>query len=197
MNFKSLFFTVVAITFSFCSHAQERFLNQNNDECQTFVLEKDRKGRPTQVQTNLAKLTAYTPKKLTNYYKEKDYLTVSTAVGTADGDPYLDFEFRFYSKDVSKSYGVIRPGDISFFKTLKGDKIYIRPLTTTTSSIEQYTGNTIYRGQFVFVNKSDYGLLKKGMLDELNILWSSGFETYPIYNLDFYKAQISCLNDKN
>lgn len=195
MNKVALIAAICCSCFVVDAVSQERFISAD-DQCQVSVIQKDRKGRAVQRQTKMAPLTTYTPTKLVNYYKDRDYLTVNVATGKGDGEPYLDVEFRFYSKDVSRGYGVIRPSDVSFLTTLGGTKIYLNPAGPINSEIEQYTGNTIYRGSFRFANKGDYKSLKKYSIDSFNVLWSSGYESYPVYDIDFFIKQTACLDGK-
>ena len=43
------------------------------------------------------------------------------------------------------------------------------------------------------INSSVLATLAKGEVDTIRMYWSSGFEEYEVYNLDFFINQIRCL----
>jgi hypothetical protein len=44
------------------------------------------------------------------------------------------------------------------------------------------------------MNKENEDYLRKFYVDKIGILWTSGYETYPVYKVDFLKEKMNCLD---
>ena len=75
---------------------------------------------------------------------------------------------------------------------INGQRVYGRNINNDKGQIESYTGHTLYTGIYE-LKKDDINALKNQYLDHIGIIWSSGYEEYDIYNVDFLKNQIKCL----
>ena len=75
---------------------------------------------------------------------------------------------------------------------IDGTKIYGTNILQAPGEIEAYTGHTLYSIVYKF-DKDEIDMLGKKLVDNIGILWSSGFEEYDVYNVDFLKQQVNCL----
>jgi hypothetical protein len=148
------------------------------------------------ISTSFQRLLTYTPTKLANYHKDKPFLTIEVSSIKTSRKYYLDINLIFSSRDVKKSYGSINSDGFIRIEMVNGKTIFTKPISQSTVSIEQYTGKTIYNVKVMLENIEDAKVLEKKYVSEIGIMWSSGFESYPIYNVDFFKTQFSCLDEK-
>lgn len=162
-----------------------KIFNENDPQTGDIITRSD----TTQILT-------YTPKKLLNYYKDKIYLSILSCIVERDGDYYLEFELIFNSKDIRKGYGTIPTDGFVRINMIKGPGIFLEITKRAEAKIEKYTGRTIYLLKCKIKNKDDLRRLKKQYVDDLGIMWSTGFEAYPIYDVGFFKEKFKCFESK-
>lgn len=136
---------------------------------------------------------SYTLDKMKPYFKTEDYLTCDANISKVDKKYFLTLKIRIKSKDAKKTYGILRANENIKIQMIDGRSIYGKSINEDNGVIESYTGNTLYTGIFQ-LSKDDINDLKKNYLDNLGIIWSSGYEEYNIYNVDFLTNQLECLN---
>ncbi|MBK8633747.1 MAG: hypothetical protein IPN72_09365 [Saprospiraceae bacterium] len=145
---------------------------------------------PWEIKSNTDTITrsllTYTPDRLKNYYKGRFLLEVFAEL--MEGRQ-VKFEFIFNSKDIKKGYGIIKKGDFLRIDFIKGQSISLKAVKDVEPRLETYTGNTIYTSVYQVKNKDDYKKLTTSLLDTIGVMWSSGFESYPVYNIDFFKVK--------
>ena len=145
---------------------------------------------PWEIKSNTDTITrsllTYTPERLKNYYKGRFLLEVFAELMESR---QVKFEFIFNSKDIKKGYGIIKKGDFLRIDFIKGQSISLKAVKDVEPRLETYTGNTIYTSVYQVKNKDDYKKLTTSLLDTIGVMWSSGFESYPVYNIDFFKAK--------
>jgi archaellin len=135
---------------------------------------------------------SFTPENLMNYFSQEDYMVTDISVSKVKNDYFLAIEFRFNNKDISRAYGTLVKGDFTRFNFLQGRKIFLKHPDTVNFRIEEYTGNTIYTMKYPL--RRDYvKILKASPVVEMGVMWSTGFETYQIYNIDLLSNQIKCI----
>jgi len=126
------------------------------------------------------------------YFKTDDYITCEASVSKVGKHFFLKMDIRVKSKDAKKSYGILRENEKIRLELIDGSKVYCNNILQDNGIIEAYTGHTLYTGIFQ-IDKDDLKRLKTNYLDNVGIVWSSGYEKYNIYNVDFLKNQLACL----
>ncbi|NND24375.1 MAG: hypothetical protein HKN86_06745 [Acidimicrobiia bacterium] len=140
-------------------------------------------------------LFGYTHPKMRSYFKKGDFLTCKAFISKYGGYNLLNIEITIASPHAKKSYGSLERGAVMILSLLNGERIYAVNAAPDDGKIEPYTGNTIYRSRYT-VQDSEIKELAKYELDKIGIIWSSGYEEYPVYNIDFFIHQIACLKSK-
>ena len=147
-------------------------------------------------QSTKTKLLTFTPKRLLNYYKEKTYLSIINSIVQKEKETYLIFDLIFYSKDIKKGYGYIPSDGFVRINMIRGPGIFLEVTNKSEARIEKYTGRTIYTLMCKIKNKDDLKRLKKQYVDDIGIMWSTGFEAYPIYEINYFKEKFKCFEGK-
>lgn len=142
--------------------------------------------------TEYTRLLSFTPEKLINYYKSRPYLEILAGLEQKDGLYFLNLIAKFESKDIKKSYGSINEKDFLRVTFLDGRHVFLRNLSISEAKLESLTGKTIYEAKFS-IHKDDILLLESLLIDEIGILWSSGFESYPVAYVEFLNHHFQCL----
>jgi len=138
------------------------------------------------------KLFTYTPEKLVGYYKERDFLSCYSSVGILDETHYLYLKFIFDSKDASRAYGSIQKEQEIRISMIDGSQTQLITAVHVNAKPDPKTNRVIYDGIFK-MNGSNRKKLKDSELDRIEIIWTSGFETYEIFNVDLLMNQLKCL----
>lgn len=137
-------------------------------------------------------LFQYTPEKLVSYFRDKDFLQARAHLFKKDNKVFLQVGLTFFSKDAARNYGYIPGGSLVALQLINGVIMRLKTTGDSRAELETYTGNTIYN-VIIPIDKETLGMLEKVALDNMGIMWSSGFESYPIYEVDFLMRQISCI----
>ncbi len=134
----------------------------------------------------------YSQEKMKSYFKSDDFIKCDAFVSKVGKKYYITLNLRVKSKDAKKTYGMLRANETMRFEMIDGSKIYCTSMIQDDGTIEPYTGNTLYNGIFE-ISKDDIKTLKDTFLDNIGVIWSSGYEQYNIFNVDFLKNQLECL----
>jgi len=138
------------------------------------------------------KLFEYTPEELAGYYKERDFLTCYSSVGILDEKQYLYLKLIFDSKDASRAYGSIQKEQEIRITLIDGTQTQLKTAVHVNAKPDPKTKRVIYDGIFE-MNGTNKKRLKNSELDQLEIIWTSGFESYEIFNVDLLMNQLKCL----
>jgi hypothetical protein len=166
-----------------------------NELLKDCTIEFNGKNSLNKKQTTLAssRLLTYTPEKVKSYYKLSDFLSISASLEKLEGKTYINIEARFNSKDAMKSYGKIYKSDFLRLEFISGKKVFLSSVESCEPALEKHTGHSIYKAKYLFASKYDVDILENEYLDKVGIMWSSGFEAYPVYDVDFFQRQVTCL----
>lgn len=139
-------------------------------------------------------LFTYTDEKLRMFLKDKEYLRCQGFLSAVDGGfRVLTLEFTFASPNAREAYGFIEKGSMLGIKLLDGNFVNLTSGAMDRGSYDTKNGLLTYRVQYPI----DYALLpflQRSEVDKVRVFWSSGYEEYEVYNLDFFTRQIACLD---
>lgn len=134
---------------------------------------------------------SYTPIKMKQYFKSRNLLNGYCALTKIDGKEFLRLRTVISSKDAAKNYGLISEGSFMKLVFVTGKNVNIKAVANGISSLENYTGNTTIDVLFA-IDKDIKRLFENIPIDTIGIMWSSGFEVYPIYEVDALINSVSC-----
>ena len=135
---------------------------------------------------------SYSQESMKPYFKKDDFLICDANISKVGKKYYLTLKIRIRSKDAAKNYGSLPAHENIKIEMINGRRVYGQNINSDSGEIESYTGNTLYTGIFE-LKKGDINDLKKNYLDHIGVIWSSGYEQYDIYNVDFLTNQLKCL----
>lgn len=163
-------------------------------ECEIMFDGKDEKLRKKRKTTAFQPLWQYTHPNTKKYFKSQNFMEAYSSLDKVGRKYYLNLKIRLNSKDAAKSYGYINKNDIIRFQLVDGRKVLGTAILPIESETEPYTGATIYNAVYS-IEKDDLEILSKKELDNIGIIWSSGYEEYTIYDVDALRNQVKCLLD--
>jgi len=178
--------------YSFDTDDNDVLRNPPDVECNIKQKGIDKRTRKERTEMESGFLFGYTHPNIKNYFKEKDYLTCNAKLSKVGGLYYLSFEVRIASIKANKTYGSLDKGSGIRIKLINGETVNLYNITASTGHIEPLTGVTVYQTNYP-MEKSEFKQLSKTELDKIGVIWSTGYEEYEIYEVDFLINQAECL----
>lgn len=140
-------------------------------------------------------LFSHTDDRLRVYLKDKDYLRCDGYFSADGGFRYLTLDFTFAYPNAREAYGFIEKGSILTIKMLNGDFVNLRSGKMDRGSYDTEREELTYSVYYP-IDRSQINLLKQSEVDAIRVFWSSGFEEYEVYQLDFFTRQLDCLEKR-
>ncbi len=137
-------------------------------------------------------LFGYTSEKLKHFLKNENFLNCEAYLTKLDGDYYLNLDLDLATKDASRNYGFIDKGDMIKLTFINGDNFIANSIFRAEGKLEPYSGHTKYEAVYQ-LQDIEMELIEDLELDKIAIIWSSGFEEYPVYEIDLLQRQLECL----
>lgn len=166
-----------------------------SSSCNIVFSGKDETTKKKRISLAPARMLTYTPEKMKNYYKLKNFMELYLAMEKHGGKHYFSVEARFASKDVMRSYGVIHKTDFLRIQFIGGKKVFLKINEVQEPFIDKQTNETVYKVKCSLNSDADITLLSSHYLDSFGIMWSTGFEDYRVYDVDFIQRQLKCLRN--
>lgn len=137
-------------------------------------------------------LFGHTGEKLKHFLKDENFLNCHAYLTQLDGNYYLNLDLDLATKDASKNYGFIDKGDMVKLTFINGDNFIANSIYRAEGKLEPYSGHTKYEAIYK-LQDIEMELIEDLELDKVAIIWSSGFEEYPVYEIDVLQRQLECL----
>lgn len=160
------------------------------DHCEILTDKSD--GKTRYVEMKSENFFNFTPQNLKSYFKDKELMTTNVSVISENKVKKLRLSQKLISKDAAKNYGYIPLEGLLRITLITGKKIDLYASERSSGEIEFYTGNAIYKTDYLLTEEAVSGL-ENAPIDTLGMMWSSGFETYTIYKVDAIMNQLTCL----
>jgi len=136
----------------------------------------------------------HTPDALRKYLPNTEYLTcLGNLVSMEGGFRFLNLEFIIVSPNAKRSFGSLPQNSTLTIKLLDGTAIRLQNKIEDSGMYDSKLKSFIYRGQYA-INTGQEKLLRKEEVDKVRVVWSSGYEDYEVYEVDFLKDQFKCLD---
>lgn len=162
----------------------------HNANCNIAKDEKINKQRI--IATESVFIFSFTPEKLKSYFKDKELMEVHANIEKVGKEHSLVLTARIISKDAAKNYGMVQKGNMLKVSFISGKSVVLTAKDDVRSTIETYTGHSIYKIYYPIGNE-DINLFSKVPVDTMGIMWSSGFENYEIFQVDALINHLSCI----
>lgn len=139
-------------------------------------------------------LFTYTDERLRPYLKEKEYLSCEAYLTSVGGYRYLTLAFTFAYPNAREAYGFIERNSMLTLKMLNGDYVNLQAGVMDKGKYNTVKQELTYEIYYP-IDRSHINMLKNSELDLVRVFWSSGYEEYPIQQLDFFQWHFACLGD--
>lgn len=161
--------------------------------CKIVRHEIDPASQEMRVVVGRRTLFTHTDDELRPYFRQKELITCSAQLTQIDDNVYLSVEFSIASPNARKNFGSLENGSLLRLRLLDNEEISLYNLRADRGRIDPYSGNTIFIGQYL-LEKDARKVLAQTELDKMRVVWSTGYEDYEVYAVDFFIDQFACLN---
>jgi len=137
---------------------------------------------------------SYTPESLASFLKEEEFLECTGYVSDIGGEKFLHLEYVFNSIKAQKKYGGILDGATLLLHTLNGEQATIKSQKDALGKVDRTKGKTTF-STYYKIDKTAKRVIEKQEISTINVVWGTGYESYEIYELDFFIDQFECLDN--
>lgn len=173
---------------------RDLLLHPPNPSCQMAFEGKDERTGQWRRDVKKELLFTHTDDRLRPFLKDKEYLKCEGQFTSVGGYRFLALQFTFAYPNAREAYGFIEKGSYLTIKLLNGDFINLQAGKMDRGSYDLTTDLLTYQVHYP-IDRSQMGLLKHSEVDAIRVFWSSGFEEYEVFQLDFFINQLSCLEN--
>ncbi len=138
---------------------------------------------------------SHTDDRLKPYLQNRDYVKCQSYLTSISGGyRYLTLVITIGSRNARREYGYIKSGSLLNIKLLDNKTVSLFSQGDHLGNINTANGTTTYTIKYP-IDFQKEKILSKGEVDKVRIVWSTGYEDYEVYNVDFFINQLSCLNN--
>lgn len=166
-------------------------LTSEAPECNIIYNGIDLETKKHRIEIAPAMLLQHTPPVVKSELQEGNLMYLRGQIVQIDDIPQLHLNIRINSQKALEYYGTVSAGYILKIILLDGKEVKLT-CTAGSGGIANDNRGFIYPLGYE-LDKRDLKTLSKQEVDKIGIQWSTGYEEYPIYEIDFFINQIACL----
>jgi hypothetical protein len=140
------------------------------------------------------RLFSHTDARLRPFLKEKEYLSCDGFLTAIGSQRYLTLQFTFAYPNAREAYGIIEKGSMLTVKLLDGSYVNLKSGRMDKGSYDTRTGLLTYNVHYT-IDPAHLQALRNSEVNTIYVFWSSGYEEYPVYEVDFFIHQLACLDN--
>ncbi len=137
---------------------------------------------------------SYTSDQLRPFFKGNNFLNVNGKLTERKDGIVLSMDITIASNTAIQEYGWLEKGSVMTLKFVNKNTLKLTCQRTARGVFDPDTKTTLYNVQYAVplqVRKD----LQTVALDKARLIWSTGYEDYPIFNVDFFMNQLNCLSE--
>lgn len=142
--------------------------------------------------TSMQPIFSFTNKEMKSYYKEKNFINATSSVSKIGKYYYIFLDVKLKTNKAFKSYGLIPKNEDLIIKLIDGSIIKATTLTYINAEVLPNNEESIYRA-FYKIGVKSLKKIASTEVDQIGIIWSTGYEEYNVYNVDLLKNQARCI----
>lgn len=134
----------------------------------------------------------YTNPELKPYMGDESLVTCTGSLSKSGGYLILELTFVIRSQYANKEFGVLPKGSQLTIKMLNNEKVTLRNQTLSQGKFDPVEKIFSYSARYTISNRQEKTLSKE-LVDQVRVMWGTGFDDYAIYETDFFQRQLRCL----
>ena len=138
----------------------------------------------------------FTDAEVATYLKGRSYVTCEANFVEFIGDiRILTLKITVASRMARAEYGYLNSNTLMSIKLLNGETVTLFSNGSDVGQVDNNNNLTVYKANFP-VTRENQKVLLNSLMDKIKIVWSTGYEEYPVTNIDFFMNQIRCLDNQ-
>lgn len=137
---------------------------------------------------------SYSPGKLKPYLQQRKLLVANGKLTSINGGyKYLTLSFYILSKSAPTVFGKLKQGSLLRLFMMDGKTVTLYNSSESNPKLDKKGEGYSLTGIYP-IDASQEKILGKVPIDKVRVVWSTGYEDYPIYHVNFFEKQLNCLN---
>ncbi|MFK8055014.1 MAG: hypothetical protein AB8F78_02740 [Saprospiraceae bacterium] len=134
----------------------------------------------------------HTNPELKPYLGDESLVTCTGNLSKSGGYLILELDFVIRSQYANKEFGVLPKGSQLTLKLLNNEKVTLRNQMLSQGKFDPVEKIFSYKARYTISNKQEK-LLERKLVDQVRVMWGTGFDDYTVYEVDFFQQQLRCL----
>ena len=134
----------------------------------------------------------YTSPDLKPFLKDASLITCNARLVRTGKTVVLETTFVIRSQFAAKEFGVLPKGSQMTFRSVGGQQISVRNQLQSQAEYDPVAKVSTYRGRYP-LSRGAQKFLGDSLLDEVRVMWGTGFDDYALYDLAFLQRQLECI----
>ena len=134
----------------------------------------------------------HTNPELKPYLGDESLVTCTGSLSRSGAYLILELDFVIRSQYANKEFGVLPKGSQLTIKMIDNEKVTLRNQTLSQGKFDPVEKVFSYKARYTISNKQEKSLEKK-LVDQVRVMWGTGFDDYTVYEVDFFQRQLRCL----
>jgi len=141
-------------------------------------------------------LFEYTDPEVAAFLKGRSYVSCEAGlIGFVGEVRVLSIKITIASRMARADYGYLSSNTLMSIKLLNGESVTLFASGSDLGLINNEKNETVYRASFP-ISRESQKILASSPIDKLKVVWSTGYEEYPVTNVDFFMNQLMCLENQ-
>ncbi len=190
-----MIFTILLsiLSLAVSSDSSEDYIG-NQSPCNIVFNGIDLETKNHRIEIGRAMIFQHTPTEVKNELQDGNLIHVGGQIVQVSNEAALHLNIRIDSKIAKDFYGSVEVGNLLKITLLDGKEIKLKCYAGSGGVPTSDKSGFIYPLGYT-LEKKHLKQLAKLEMDQIGIQWSSGYEDYPIYEIDFFINQIECLQN--
>ncbi len=135
---------------------------------------------------------AYTTPELKPYLGDNSLITAMGTLSRNGSALIFEVDYTIRSQYANREFGVLPRGSALTMRMIDGSTVVLENYMLTQGVYDPIDKVYTYNARYP-ISRSQEKTLSRELLDQVRVMWGTGFEDYPIFEIDYFKRQISCL----
>ena len=179
-------------TYRTYSRARDPRLNPPTPECVFAYEGVDEFTKKLRRDLAAETLFAYTPEGQRRVAGQDDFITATGRLIDVDGDITFAVTYTIRSVYAAREFGALPRGAALTLKLVGGGAVELRNAKLVQGEYDPVDKVTRYEARYP-VDRTTVRTLSRRYLDEARVTWGTGFEDYPLYDIDYFRRLLACL----
>jgi len=190
MQFRQFFCAIIILaTFTDAAFTQSQVVAP----CEIAFIGLDSSLQQKRMDTSNQLFFTYTPDTLRPFFDQQEYLRTDAHLSYIEGGYYiLHLHFLVASPDAPQEYQALQASSVLNIKFMNGSTLSLRNGKTSRGQYDGRRQAFVFKGQYP-LSGAAVRRLQNREVDRIQVYWTRGYEWYEIYDLDFFKTQLHCI----